>query len=258
MIRKFLFKCIVLCVFAVGVSSCAERVKFDPDTYVRPLEIVKLSENNYQYISYLKLKQSSYYPCNGYVYVSDGEAIVFDTPVDETSASQLISFLQEEVNVAIKGVVVNHFHKDAAGGLEAFAKANIPSYASSKTAEILRKDGVEITHPFETKQELKVGSTVVENTYFGPAHTQDNIVSYIPDVHLLYGGCMIKSLQGVKGNLKDADVQQWPKTVSKIKEAYPNVQVVIPGHGCKGGASLLDYTIQLFSDDTTDESHNLE
>lgn len=252
MTGKFLLKCIVLSFFTVYVFSCVKRTKFDPDTYVRPLEIVKLSENNYQHISYLKLKQSSFYPCNGYVYISDGEAIVFDSPVDKTSASQLIDFLQEDLKIAIKGVIVNHFHADAAGGLEAFAKANIPSYASSKTAEILRKDGVEITHPFETKQELKVGNTVIENTYFGPAHTQDNIVSYIPDAHLLYGGCMIKSLQAGKGNLNDADVQQWPKTVLKIKEAYPEVQVVIPGHGGTGDASLLEYTIELFSVETID------
>lgn len=251
MIKKISFG-VLFCVFLQCVSSCIERTKFDPDTYVRPLEIVKLSENNYQHISYLKLKQSSFYPCNGYVYISDGEAIVFDSPVDETSASQLIDFLKNELHVTIKGVVVNHFHADAAGGLNAFAKANIPSYASSKTAQILIKDAVEITYPFETKQELKVGSTVVENTYFGPAHTQDNIVSYIQEENLLYGGCMIKSIHEGKGNLTDADVKQWSATVSKVKEAYPEVQVVVPGHGGKGDASLLEYTIKLFSGNTTD------
>lgn len=252
MIKKILFRWIILCVFTVCVSSCMERTKFDPDTYVRPLEIVKLSENNYQHISYLKLSQSNFYPCNGYVYISDGEAIIFDSPLDETNASQLIDFLQKELNVTIKGVVVNHFHADAAGGLEAFAKANIPSYASSKTAQILGKDGIEITHPFETKQELKIGNTVIENTYFGPAHTQDNIVSYIQEENLLYGGCMIKSIHAGKGNLTDADVKQWPETVSKVKEAYPEVQVVVPGHGGKGDASLLEYTIKLFSTETID------
>lgn len=250
MVKKFLLRYMVLCVFGVCISSCIGK-KFDPDSYVRPLEIVKLSENNYQHISYLKLSQLNFYPCNGYVYISDGEAIVFDTPVDEVSASQLINFLQKDLKVKVTGVIVNHFHADAAGGLKAFAKANIPSYASSKTAQILKEDAVEITYPFETKQEINVGSAVVENTYFGAAHTQDNIVSYIADEHLLYGGCMIKSLYAGKGNLADADVQQWPKTVSKIKEAYPEVQVVIPGHGGKGDASLLDYTIELFSTNNT-------
>ncbi|MFT5892403.1 MAG: metallo-beta-lactamase class B [Dokdonia sp.] len=247
MIKKLPFRCILFCVFTVLLVSCVEKEKFDPDTYVRPLEIVKLSENNYQYISYLKLKQSSFYPCNGYVYISDGEAIIFDTPVDDANAKLLIDFVQKELKAVVKAVVINHGHVDSAGGLKTFAKANIPSYASSKTAAILAKDAIIITHPFEVKQEIKIGSAIVENTYFGPAHTQDNIVSYIQGEDILYGGCMIRPLYGALGNTKDADVQLWPETVQKIKEAYPEVQVVIPGHGGKGDASLLDYTIRLFT-----------
>ncbi|WP_299679768.1 subclass B1 metallo-beta-lactamase [uncultured Dokdonia sp.] len=227
------------------------RNKFDPDAYVRPIEIVKLSENHYQYISYLKLKESTYYPCNGYVYISEGEAVVFDTPVNDNDTKLLIDFVQTELKATIKGVVVNHNHSDASGGLKAFAKANIPSYASSKTAAILAKDSIVITHPFEVKQEVKVGSSTVENAYFGPAHTQDNIVSYIKEEELLFGGCMVRPLFGSIGNIKDADTQQWPKTIQKIKETYPDVKTVIPGHGAKGDVSLLDYTISLFSEKET-------
>lgn len=247
MIEKLLYRGSIFCVIALVLTSCFGRNKFDPDSYVRPLEIVKLSEDHYQYISYLKLKQSNYYPCNGYVYISDGEAIVFDTPVNDNDAQLLIDFVQNELNATIKGVVINHNHSDAAGGLKTFAKANIPSYASSKTAAILAKDSIVITHPFEEKQEVRVGSSIVENAYFGPAHTQDNIVSYIQEESLLFGGCMIRPLFGSIGNTKDADTQQWPKTVQKIKEAYPEVKTVIPGHGAKGDVSLLDYTIRLFT-----------
>jgi metallo-beta-lactamase class B len=240
---KLVVPCII---FLLIFSSCFERNHFDPDSYVRPLEIIKLSENNYQYISYLKLSTSNFYPCNGYVYMSEGEAVVFDTPVNEIEASQLIDFIQNELKATVKGVVINHAHTDAAGGINAFAKANIPSYASNKTAAILAKDSVTITHPFETSQEIKIGDVIIENTYFGPAHTDDNIASYINEEDILYGGCMIKSKQASKGNIKDANLALWPETVQKIKEMYPDVRVVIPGHGNRGDASLLDYTTQLF------------
>jgi metallo-beta-lactamase class B len=42
-------------------------------------------------------------------------------------------------------------------------------------------------------------------------------------------------------------VKAWPTTVQKVKEAYPAVQWVIPGHGEAGSQKLLDYTIQLFA-----------
>jgi len=247
MIGKLLYRGSIFCVISLLLTSCFGGNKFDPDSYVRPIEIVKLSENQYQYISYLKLEQSNYYPCNGYIYISEGEAIIFDTPVNNNDTALLIDFVQKEIKAEIKGVVINHSHSDAAGGLKAFAKANIPSYASSKTATILAKDSIVITHPFDVKQEIKVGNTVVENTYFGPAHTQDNIVSYIQGDNLLFGGCMVRSLFGSIGNTKDANTQQWPKTIQKIKEAYPDVKTVIPGHGAKGDVSLLDYTIRLFT-----------
>ena len=233
-------------IFLLIFTSCFERHRFDPESYVRPLEIIKLSENNYQYISYLKLGTSNYYPCNGYVYISEGEAIVFDTPVDDIDATQLIDFIQNNLQAKIKGVVINHAHTDAAGGINAFAKANIPSYASSKTAAILTKDSVTITHPFEISQEIKIGNAIIENSYFGHGHTDDNITSYIKEENLLYGGCMIKSKYAGKGNVKDANLSLWPVTVQKIKETYPDVRVVIPGHGNRGDASLLDYTTQLF------------
>ena len=58
MIKNFPLRITILCIVALLLSSCLGGNKFDPDSYVRPLEIVKFSENKYQHISYLKLKQS--------------------------------------------------------------------------------------------------------------------------------------------------------------------------------------------------------
>jgi metallo-beta-lactamase class B len=57
---------------------------------------------------------------------------------------------------------------------------------------------------------------------------------------------LIKELEATKGYLGDANIAQWSNTVERIKEQYPNIKIVIPGHGAIGGKDLLDYTIQLF------------
>jgi metallo-beta-lactamase class B len=62
----------------------------------------------------------------------------------------------------------------------------------------------------------------------------------------LFGGCLIKTLKASKGYLDDANVQAWSATVEAVKQAYPNAQVVVPGHGDYGNNKLLDYTIKLF------------
>jgi metallo-beta-lactamase class B len=62
----------------------------------------------------------------------------------------------------------------------------------------------------------------------------------------LFGGCLIKSVGAGKGNLADAHVEAWPASVEKVKSAYPNAKVVVPGHGKHSDRQLLEYTIQLF------------
>jgi len=242
------------------LSSCIDRDKYAPKPYVRALEIVKISDSEYMHITYLKDGKGGYIGCNGYIYIDTNEALIFDTPINDSLSQQLITFVQEDLKATVKGVVVNHRHIDASGGLKTFHKNEIASYASAKTAVILAKDSLYITNPFEQKQEIKVGNTMVENRYFGEAHTSDNIVSYIPTSKTVVGGCMVKCLDGVRGNVSDANLDSWPETIAKIKTAYPDMERVIPGHGGYGDTSLLDYTIAMFAKEEVEiaPSLNLE
>ena len=62
----------------------------------------------------------------------------------------------------------------------------------------------------------------------------------------MFGGCLIKELNASKGYLGDANVADWSGTVEKVKKEYPNVKIIVPGHGAPGSKKLLDYTIKLF------------
>jgi len=92
------------------------------------------------------------------------------------------------------------------------------------------------------------GETVICR-YFGAGHTIDNILVYFPASQILFGGCLIKSM-GSKGlgNTKEADIEDWDKTVLKVKTAYPSIKLVIPGHGTFGDIGLLEHTITLVKD----------
>lgn len=63
---------------------------------------------------------------------------------------------------------------------------------------------------------------------------------------VLFGGCLVKEVGAEKGNVADANVQEWPLTIAGIKEQHPDIKIVIPGHGKPGGITLLDYTATLF------------
>jgi metallo-beta-lactamase class B len=91
-----------------------------------------------------------------------------------------------------------------------------------------------------------VGDKKVYLGFFGEGHTKDNTIAYFPNDNILFGGCLIKGVDAGKGNLEDANLAAWSATVQNVKNNYPKVKTVIPGHGRLGGIELLDYTIQLF------------
>ncbi len=217
------------------------------------LEIIQLTENSYIHISYLNTNDWGRVPCNGLVFINSGEAVVFDTPVDDSASAELINWIEHEKNSKVKAVVVNHFHWDCLGGLGTFHKMNAKSYSNAATIDYAKKDTVNNPvlpqNGFTDKLVLKIGDEEVINVYSGGGHTEDNIVSYIPSEKVLFGGCLIKAIGVGKGNLEDANVKEWSSTVAKIKEQFPEIKYVVPGHGDYGDTELLNYTIKMFENE---------
>lgn len=212
------------------------------------LKIEQLTENTYLHISYLTLPEYGKVACNGMIVANGGEAIVFDTPTNDSVSLELIGWIEDELQSSVKAVVINHFHDDCLGGLAAFHSRGIPSYANRQTLTLAREEGGEVPERgFTDSSLLDAGRVTVVNRFLGEGHTPDNIVSYVPQEGVLFGGCMIKAMGSSEGNLNDANVEAWDETVTTIREAYPDLMYVIPGHGEVGGLELLDYTIDMFA-----------
>ena len=211
------------------------------------LIIIQVSENAFVHTSYLQTNDFGNVPCNGMIVRNSNEAIVFDTPTNDTSANELIKFIKEKLHCKVNAIVPTHFHSDCLGGLAAFHIQNIPSFANFSTIELTKLNNiVNPQNGFKDELKLKLGKTFAMVKYFGQGHTLDNVVGYFPSENILFGGCLIKEIEATKGYLGDANVGDWSNTVLKIKKQYPNLKIVIPGHGAIGGSELLDYTIQLF------------
>ena len=184
------------------------------------------------------------------VYFNQNEAIIFDTPIDDSSSLELIHWVQNKQKKNIKTIVITHFHEDCLGGIKEFHKQAIPSIASNKTIDILKEEEQNELpmRGFDRETKIKIGKEMVYLAFYGEGHTIDNIVGHIPKEKTLFGGCLIKSLNASKGYLGDANTAEWSNTVQKIKTKLPELKTVIPGHGKAGGIELLDYTIQLFKE----------
>ncbi|MBT8306936.1 MAG: subclass B1 metallo-beta-lactamase [Maribacter sp.] len=245
-----LLKIIPIYLLVLLVACRSKKNNSNPEYGSDNLKIERLTKNVYVHISYLKTESYGKVPCNGMIVLSDDEAIIIDTPANDVASDELLNWLEDRVAYKIKAIVATHFHTDCLGGLNAFHQRNIPSYALNKTRTLAGAKGETIPqNGFETNLELKVGRELVISGFFGEGHTKDNIVCYIPSEKVLFGGCLIKSEGAGKGNLNDANINEWSNTVRNLKTEYSEAKLVIPGHGRPSDANLFDYTINLFNQD---------
>jgi metallo-beta-lactamase class B len=170
-----------------------------------------------------------------------------DTPMDNDKTERLVRYLEDALPVEVVKLLVGHFHDDCMGGLEYLQQIGVSSAANVMTVDKCVALGLPVPDtPFRESMVFDFNGERMECRYFGPGHTPDNITVYIPDKQVLFGGCLIRSQQSTSlGNLSDAVVGQWDATVEKIAEAYPDIRIVVPGHGDAAGPELLQHTIRL-------------
>lgn len=246
LIKGLLITAVVIVNF--GCSSTRQFIFKPTEVYKSDqLIVIQIAENAFQHISFLQTNDFGNVPCNGMVVRSSGETIVFDTPTNDKSAGELIAWIKDSLHCKINAVIPTHFHNDCLAGLKAFDENNIPSYANYKTIELAKQNNYRLPkNGFNDSLILKLGNENVTARFFGEGHSKDNVVGYYPAEHIMFGGCLIKELNATKGYLGDANTAAWPATVEKVKAAYPDVKLVVPGHGDYGNKKLLDYTIKLF------------
>lgn len=241
--KKIVYFLILSCILTNCLLASNKKEIYKSET----LLIYKLSDHIYEHISYLDTESYGKVSCNGMIVSSNAEAVIFDTPTNDAASLELIEWTTKELNNKIIAIIPTHYHEDNLGGLNEFHKHGIPSYAYQKTIQITKeKNYPQPQHGFDKSFKLKVGNENIVAEFLGEGHTCDNIIGYFPAENIMFGGCLIKALGSGKGNLEEANPEDWPESVKKVKSKYPETKTIIPGHGESGGTELFDYTIKLF------------
>lgn len=228
-------------------SAAAKTSEFDHIKVDKNIELIKINKNYYIHTSWFDFPGYGRFPSNGLVFVKNGKALLIDTPNTNEQTLTLYNFLQDHLNATIVKIIVGHSHNDCMGGLSVLHEKGVESIACSKTIQICKSESLPIPQEsFLDSVTLNFEGETIICKYFGAGHTVDNITAFFPTSKILFGGCLIKSLESKRlGNTKEADVENWDSTVLKIKKEYPTIKLVIPGHGTFGGSNLLDHTITL-------------
>lgn len=208
--------------------------------------------------------------------VSNSDCILVNTLCDNQGARMLVDWMKSSLGEVNLVAINTGFHVDNIGGNAFLLSKGIAVYGSDLTAKLVAERGqkeknrlleefklpenrkyydaykdltfVPPNRIFDINQGLllKIGDEDVNVFYPGPSHTLDNVVVYFPKRKILFGGCMIKSLDSKDaGYTADADMQKWPRSVEKVLSVYKDAKIVVPGHGNYGDTTLIKHTIEL-------------
>ena len=236
---------VALVLVLATAMACDRRVAESPAPPA--ISLTRVAPDVYVHTSYLPTERWGPVACNGLLVVDGAEALLLDTPVDDSATRALLAEVSERFAARVTRAIPTHHHVDCIGGLNALPPETAVA-AFAKTCALLPDslDVAGVTCFSESETGLRVGSTDVQLFYPGPGHTVDNVVAYVPAAGVLFGGCLVKADGAGKGNLADADPVTWPRTIEAVQRRFPAAEVVVPGHGAHGTAELLDYTRRLF------------
>jgi len=213
------------------------------------VELRKIQNGVWIHTSYHTFKGQTY-PSNGMVVQVQDSLYLIDPAWGEANTRILLQKIESQIGLPIVSGLATHFHGDRVAGVDILEAKGIEMYTHPKTPALAKAEGNAV--PDHTLATLnKPGATVsfgpLEVFYPGPAHSLDNIMVWVPKQQILYGGCAIRNAQVTTlGNTADADLSSWPKAIRRAQKAYPQANIVVPGHGAVGGPELLDHTLALF------------
>lgn len=201
------------------------------------------------HVSTWRFDDGTVYPSNGLI-VRDGDGLLLIDPAwGEEATVALLHAIEAEIGLPLRRAIVTHFHDDRVAGAGVLEGRGVSVQATPYTRKLAAAEGNVV--PADALAGLaEVGNTVsvgpVEVFYPGAGHTPDNLVVYIPDAALLYGGCAVhEASRTTAGNVEDADLRSWPSAIRRVQARFPESSVVVPGHGAPGGPELFDHTIAI-------------
>jgi metallo-beta-lactamase class B VIM len=210
------------------------------------IELRPLAEGVWIHTSYYTYPGGIEYPSNGLV-VRDGRGLILiDTAWGEIQTGQLLKIIKAKINLPITVAMVTHSHGDRASGIDVLKANNIKAFAHPLTKQLTVEHGLPV--PDEIFSQLnKRGSTVgfgnTEVFFPGTAHATDNLMVWVPDHKILFGGCAVRAMStNSAGNTAHVDAASWLQAIRETGQRYKSDKIIVPGHGESGGVELLAHT----------------
>lgn len=213
------------------------------------IKITRLDEGVWLHTSYYTYPGGTRFPSNGLVVRTGDSLLLVDTAWGELNTVRLLDAIDAQLRLPVSHAVITHGHGDRIGGADVLEAHGITVYAHPITRRLALEYGMPV--PDEILPGLsEPGSTAelqgIEILYPGPGHAIDNLVIWLPEQRILFGGCAVRALAASSaGNLAHADLANWSKIIDDLATRYEDAITVVPGHGKVGDQQLLAHTVRL-------------
>ena len=213
------------------------------------LEISHLTGDFYVYTTYQPINGNPF-PANGLYVITHKGAVIIDSPWDTTQFQPLLDSIKFKHHVDAVICIATHSHEDRTAGLEFYRQKGLKTYTTQQTDAISKQKGKKRAEFLMSKDTIfKLGKYSFEVIYPGEGHAPDNIVVWFEKEKVLYGGCLIKSVEADNlGNLADANMNVYAATLKKVEAKCKNPKFVIPGHQGWPDSKSLEHTLKLVAE----------
>jgi glyoxylase-like metal-dependent hydrolase (beta-lactamase superfamily II) len=198
--------------------------------------------------------------------VTPAGVVVIDALGSPPLARRLLQEIRRITPQPIRYVIATHYHADHIYGLQVFKEAGATILAHVGARDYLASDGArqrlaasrqdlfpwidENTRLVEPDRWLGVPDPKAETTLelggmrllirpVGPAHSPEDLVVYLPDRGVLYGGDIV--FRGRIPFVGQADSRAWIAALNQLLALKP--KVLVPGHGAASTDPAADITL---------------
>lgn len=236
---------VFICLFWIGFLSTLSVSAFSNSE----VELKSLAPGVWLHTSYYTYPSGVKFPSNGLL-VQDGQGVILiDTAWGELATVELLEQIKYKIKLPVTLAIVTHSHADRLAGADVLKSQGIPVYSHSLTQKLSAEYGLPVPDKTLDLSGDSMSSTslgVVEIVYPGAGHAQDNLMIWLPESKILYGGCAVRGKGATSvGNRAHSDLNSWFHAMQLISDRYQSAEMVIPGHGEYGDFSLVKNTLDL-------------
>ena len=232
---------IVIAAFAIQCFTSATAQDELPDVEVRTL-----TEGVWIHTTYRTFDDGVTFPSHGLIVREGDELTLIDTAWGEKETELLLDAIAVQIGLPVTRAVTTHFHGDRSRGIDLLEAEGVEAWAHPMTREIsIEREYAVADHAFVGIDNPgdAVAFGTLEVFYPGPAHSMDNIMVWLPEQQLLFGGCAIRGAADTKlGNVRDGDVDHWARAMALTQARYGGAEMVVSSHADPGGADLIGHT----------------